>query len=885
MSSRNVGWGLPRRFMSAWATKLPILLVFAACLPAQGVVVDLVADNDVPQVGFAVREIQGALESRGHGVMRFGSPDGIGIILGLRSEVRSRVAGLPEMSPEGYSIRVTLDQGQKRYWIIGTDPAGMMYGGLELAEIIRVEGLDGIKDVDQNPYMAMRGTKFNCPLDVRTPSYTDVCDAAQQNIAEMWSFDFWKEYIDTLARYRYNYISLWSLHPFPSLVKVPDYPDVALDDVKRSTVQWKERYSLNGIGFDAPEIVNNTETLKKMTIDEKIDFWRKVMRYGKNRNVDFYFVTWNIFVNGTEGKYGITDDIDNETTTDYFRKSVKQMFLTYPDLKGIGLTTGENMHGSGFEKKEDWAFATYAQGVLDAAKEQPGRKITFIHRQHQTGANDIARKFAPLIEHEDVEFIFSFKYAKAHVYSATTQPYHSGFVKDITAAGNLKTIWTLRNDDIYYFRWGAPDFVRTFIRNIPYEVSRGYYYGSDQYIWGREFLGLEPERPRQIEIAKHWYHWMLWGRLGFDPTLSDERFVKILQQRYPTVPGADLFAAWQEASMIYPETTGFHWGSLDFQWYIEACKSAPGPAQTASGFHDVNRFITLEPHKGTDNISIPRYVKAMQAGERPSGTTPIEVSERIHCHADKALGLLSRLSHGGDKQLRLTLEDIRAMAYLGKYYAHKIRGATELALFRATNEREHQDVAIGELTRAAQYWRCYASTALGQYENPLWTNRVGHVDWRKLFAEVLGDIEIAGGLPRSIAMSPTPGGIILEAEAAAAGRASKATDVPGYTGDGFLRLATDVPDGHRVRWTFNAPKAGLFVLEVRYAWEGDPSPVAVTVNEEDAGTLVMWSTGMTWAWDRITVRLKAGSSTIALAPRGGRIDHLNVLYAGPIPGS
>lgn len=44
----------------------------------------------------------------------------------------------------------------------------------------------------------MRGTKFNIPLDVRTPSYTDVCDAAQNNIIEMWNFDFWKEYIDNV---------------------------------------------------------------------------------------------------------------------------------------------------------------------------------------------------------------------------------------------------------------------------------------------------------------------------------------------------------------------------------------------------------------------------------------------------------------------------------------------------------------------------------------------------------------------------------------------------------------------------------------------------------------------------------------------------------------
>ena len=816
--------------------------------------------------------------------MRFGSPDGIAILLCLRSEVRSHVAGLPEMRSEGFSIRVTLDQGQKRYWVVGADPAGVMYGGLELAEVIRVDGLEGIEDVDQNPYMAMRGTKFNCPLDVRTPSYTDVCDAAQQNIAQMWSFEFWKEYIDNLARYRYNYISLWSLHPFPSLVKVPDYPDVALADVKRSTVKWKERYSLNGIGFDAPEIVNNTETLKTMTIDEKIAFWRKVMRYGKERNVDFYVVTWNIFVNGTEGKYGITDAIDNETTIDYFRKSVTQMFLTYPDLKGVGLTTGENMHGATFEQKEDWAFKTYAQGVLDAAKAQPGRKMTLIHRQHMTGAKDIARKFAPVIEHEDIKFIFSFKYAKAHVFSSTVQPYHPGFVKDITEEGNLKTIWTLRNDDAYYFRWGAPDFVREFIQNIPYDVSRGFYYGSDQYIWGREFLSLEPETPRQLEIVKHWYHWMIWGRLGYDPTLSNERFVKTLQHRYPTVSGSDLFTAWQEASMIYPKTTGFHWGALDFQWYIESSQGTPGYAKTKSGFHDVNRFITLAPHKGTDNISIPDYVKDVIAGKKRAGTTPVQVSEQIHAHADKALAILSRLSHGGDKELRHTLDDIRTIAYLGKHYAHKIRGATELGLYRQTQKQAHQDRAIRELTQAARYWRLYASTALGQYQNPLWTNRVGHVDWRKTFGHALSDITAVGGVPSLASLSATPDGHVLEAEQASSRGAAVATDGSGYTGAGYVEFA-EPTDQNRLQWAFTAPQAGLYTLEVRYAATEGRYGSPMRVNGKDAGDLILWTTGgpATWAWDRKTVLLDKGPNTIVLAPTGPvRIDHLNVLYAGSL---
>ena len=697
--------------------------------------VHLSFDASVPQIAFAAEKISCALADTGHVVVDNDEE--------FQIQMDVQVLNKPA---ESFEIR---RKRADRIVVVGEDAAGAMYGGLEVAELIRIGGLDTIQDTQQSPYLAMRGTKFNIPLDVRTPSYTDPCDAAQQNIAEMWSFDFWKNYIDSLASHRYNFVSLWNLHPFPSLVKVPDYPNVALEDVQRSTVEWKEYYSGTGTGFDAEEIINNVEVLKRLTMDEKIAFWKKVMRYGKERNVDFYFVTWNTFVNGTGGQYGITDSLDNETTIDYFRKSVKQMFVTYPDLAGIGLTPGENMRFQSegtratSKQKEDWLFATYGQGILDAAETFPNRKMTLIHRQHMSGALAIADQFQSLLDHDTVDFIFSFKYAKAHVMSCTTQPFHQGFVRDIQSHGDLKTIWTLRNDDNYYFRWGAPDFVREFIQNIPYDVSRGFYYGSDQYIWGREFLSLDADTPRQIEVDKHWYHWMLWGRLGYNPRLGNDRFIQILQARFPQTNAARLFDAWQSASMVYPLTTGFHWGPLDFQWYIEACKSRPEPAQTTTGFHDVNRFISLPPHPSTDNISIPDYVKAELGGTEVTGTTPPEIAQEIHANADRALAVLQTLNVDGNKELCQTLSDIRCMAYLGKYYGYKICGATELALYRESRVNDHQERAITELTKAAEYWKRYMDTAMKQYKNPLWTNRVGHVDWKQLYQEVLQDIDIA----------------------------------------------------------------------------------------------------------------------------------------------
>ena len=199
--------------------------------------------------------------------------------------------------------------------------------------------------------------------------------------------------------------------------------------------------------------------------------------------------------------------------------------------------------------------------------------------------------------------------------------------------------------------------------------------------------------------------------------------------------------------MVYPITTGFHWGSLDFQWYIEGCCSVPSYAKTDSGFHDINRFITLGPHPGTDNVSIPDYVEAVSSGKEVESTTPIQVSHKLHACSDKALQILNQFPKVTEKELRLTLGDIRAMAYMGKYYAHKIRGATELALYRDNNKEEHRSNAVAEMTQAASYWDLYTSTALKQYYNPIDLNRVILVDWQALRKEVHKDIRIAGGNP------------------------------------------------------------------------------------------------------------------------------------------
>jgi hypothetical protein len=497
----------------------------------------------------------------------------------------------------------------------------------------------------------------------------------------------------------------------------------------------------------------NKEVVKQLTIEQKIDFWRRVMQYAKDRNIDFYVMTWNIFTYGVDGKYGITDDIDNPRTIDYFRASVREMFRTYPLLRGIGLTTGENMGAvsgdASFEAKENWVFATYGQGVLEAARAEPARQFRLIHRQHETRAQDIAATFKPVIAQPNVDFVFSFKYAQAHALSSTTQNFHKGYLESL---GDLKTLWTLRNDDALLYRWAAPDFVREFVRNIPYEKSQGYYFGSDMWVWGREFLARDRKLSGQLEVDKHWLHFLLWGRLGYDPTLDNERIAELVGRRFPGIDARKFLAAWQDASMIYPLVTGFHWADFDFQWYIEACRSRPGPAKTASGFHSVDTFINQPVHPATRNITIPAYVAGVIAGKIPPGITPLQVADQLDERVRRvveSIGDTNQSARGTmTAEYDATLADIMLMSSLGKYYAEKIRGATELALFRETLAHEHQDKAVQHLILAAKSWAQYTQRATGLYRNPVWTNRVGLVDWKELDAEVQRDIEIARGTAR-----------------------------------------------------------------------------------------------------------------------------------------
>jgi hypothetical protein len=95
-----------------------------------------------------------------------------------------------------------------------------------------------------------------------------------------------------------------------------------------------------------------------------------------------------------------------------------------------------------------------------------------------------------------------------------------------------------------------------------------------------------------------------------------------------------------------------------------------------------------------------------------------------------------------EKELRFTLGDLTAMSHLGNYYAEKILGATDLAMFEKTGKPELQASAIAHLEAALAHWKKYAAVASAQYKPQLLT-RIGYVDFNALTESVERDIFIA----------------------------------------------------------------------------------------------------------------------------------------------
>lgn len=630
------------------------------------------------------------------------------------------------IAPQGYR-RVCCG---KDIILEASDEAGMMYAIIDLAGEIKAH--HEVSDLFVEPYIKKRGIKFNIPLDARTPSYSDASTSATKNIPVMWEFSFWQQFLDSMANNKYNVLSLWTLSPFPSLVKIPEFPNASIKDVKATTKPFHA--GLIGTQMYTEEHKKGLYTVKRMSIDDKINFWRSVMQYAKSRCIEVYLFTWNIFVYGTEDSgYNLEDKIDSEITKQYVYSGTKALLRTYPLLAGIGVTAGENMKfkdekvtnkEEAVEKDIYFIRETYGKAIDDYLLKNPDRKITLIHRLQMSRYDKIVKAYKDF----KGNFEMSFKYSQAHMYSSTKPIFINKLLKE--KSEDLKIWLTVRNDDYYMCRWGDPRFAKEYILNMPLYCMSGFYMGPDGFTWGRDFMTRDDDR-HPLVMDKMWYMFEIWGQLSYNINLNDTFFITSISLRFHIQynDAIQVYHCWKEASSIIPEFNCVHWHDLDFQWYPEGCCMYKPNSQDNVYFADINEFIDCPSMPGSGYVSVKEYVRNIIENNQMIGITPLMASKSIKNHALVAEQLLSKIEKYSDhEEFKRTCIDIRLMSILGYYYAIKEEAAVDLQMYKNTKEDSYIDSCIEKLVIAASYWRKYSSLATSVYIPQVLTRYLRKID-------------------------------------------------------------------------------------------------------------------------------------------------------------
>ena len=181
------------------------------------------------------------------------------------------------------------------------------------------------------------------------------------------------------------------------------------------------------------------------------------------------------------------------------------------------------------------------------------------------------------------------------------------------------------------------------------------------------------------------------------------------------------------------------------KWFPEACLSNP----RFQGFYTVRHFIEGGTCPGEGVLTILEWRTGLLARQEPGGVTPLEIAATLEANAAHALKALPELQRGvvgpldNAKEYVATLGDIEAMSHLGLYYASKIRGACDLALFDKTADAKQRASAVEHLEAALSHWKNYSAAYTRQYVQPVLYNRVGWVDIPKRIEKVAADVQQA----------------------------------------------------------------------------------------------------------------------------------------------
>ena len=515
---------------------------------------------------------------------------------------------------ESYTIKID----QNNINITGADPAGLLYGCLDLSESVKKLGALPINySASESPVMNLRGV---CILLMKLGTYN--YPVTPEEFPFFYDKNLWIEYLDFLAKNRYNYIAFWNGHPFTYFTKLDKYPE-AQDAMPAGLLE------------------RNNKMLHWL-VDEAY-----------KRNIKLIFEFYNIHTSVYfQQAHNLPDEISEPTPLleEYTAYCIEKFVNEFPEV-GLYITAGEALDP---EYSVQWVNHV----ILDAAK-RTGKNPQILLRSWFLDLNN-----AKQILDYYPDIYIERKYNVEMIADTLIDPQNKAwadltgnYIVNIHMAANLEP-----------FRWNPASYIQKCMKSSVSIGANGLHlYPRKSWRWP---YGAEiNDQSTQWERDKLWFE--MWGRYAWNPYRNEveesEYWLEYYTTEYGSREAAELAqSAFETGADVLPAIQKLFWAGHDNHTVvtsglllsqIERSKGIP--------------FLPLDPV-----IRIHKYLEAISQGFKLDGIDPVSYLEQKVSEAKIAcvkLRAASQIATKNTEELNAHLEDARAVQLTVQFYTEKLK--------------------------------------------------------------------------------------------------------------------------------------------------------------------------------------------------------------------
>jgi hypothetical protein len=702
----------------------------------------------------------------------------------------------------------------------GSDATGAMYGEFDLAE--QVSGEPGsdfvakIKPARKSPYLEVRGVNmFLTVQDIDEPE------------GAFWSDEYWKTYLDIMARDRYNFldihgpcdaVTLTFPNGFSYFVSLPDFPSVGVGP---------ERAAKNLARF------------------------RQVIRMAADRGIKVGYMNyeatppigpWKTRRFGVDERWVpvAQEFLDGLQVEQYTREAVQSFLKQLPELWMFGFRIGESGQAEDFYKK------TYLAALAGLP---PSLKIYL-----RTWIAD-PQKVRDLAASSKNPVYIEPKYNGEHLglpYHAALGGRHyppSGSYENYTDnPKNYSIIWQIRAHGTHrVFYWGSPEFARRTVRNCKFGDGVGFSMEPmEAYSPAADYLHHNPKTNHGFYkwmVEREWVWHLIWGRIAYDPDVPDEVFVNEFIRHFGPQAGPLVFKALEESSKIVPFIYAYHNIGLDHQDFAPEFETGDHALGARSRLWQGTRLV---PYGGNNDdflsvdtldrtamaspgIYVDNRLKALSSGKM----SPFEAADYLDAAAktsEQEIAEAASLHPRSPQNFDCTRMDIDAVAWLARYYRDRILSATHLAFYQRTSHHPELTQAFEYLHRAVADWDRLSDVTEEHFGFVPEYIRMGVKDfrWRDEGRGLGADLAQIDDLETTFRQLPRQG-----QDSVTIGHVQPPKAAPGQVLKLSATFATAFQDPHVYLFYRNSKEAGYIKVELEReneferAWRGEISAAEV----------------------------------------------------------